>query len=174
MMVFLTGPRQVGKTTMNHRLLERLGGGQYFNYDVFEDRRVIESGAWDRRARMLVFDETHKMPGWKNWLKGVHDGKFADQKLLITGSARLDTFRKSGDSLAGRFLALRLHPISVREWCEQTDADPERALTHLLERGGFPEPCLAESPSDAERWRRQYFDGLVRADTDACRRWLDE
>ncbi len=94
----------------------------------------------------------------------MYDGKPAAQQLLVTGSARLDTFRQTGDSLAGRFFALRLHPISVREWCQQTGAKPEDALTHLLQRGGFPEPCLADTPEEAERWRRQYFDGLVRND----------
>jgi predicted AAA+ superfamily ATPase len=104
------------------------------------------------------------MPNWKSWLKGVYDGKHPQQQVLVTGSARLDTFRQSGESLAGRFFGLRLHPISVREWCQQTGATPQVALTHLLERGGFPEPCLATEPGQAERWRRQYFDGLVRND----------
>ncbi len=92
------------------------------------------------------------------------DGKPATQQLLVTGSARMDTFGQSGESLAGRFFGLQLHPISVREWCEQTGAAPDAALTHLLERGGFPEPCLAPDNEQAERWRRQYFDGLVRND----------
>jgi predicted AAA+ superfamily ATPase len=112
----------------------------------------------------LVLDEIHKMADWKSWLKGVYDGKPATQQLLVTGSARLDTFRQSGESLAGRFFGLRLHPISVREWCAETAATPADALTHLLERGGFPEPCLASDNDEAERWRRQYFDGLVRND----------
>jgi uncharacterized protein len=162
-MVFLTGPRQVGKTTLSRLLIEKLGG-QYLNYDVADDQRFIAQQKWNRRAPLLVLDEIHKMPNWKSWLKGVYDGKPAGQQLLVTGSARLDTFRQSGESLAGRFFGLRLHPISVREWCEQTGATPEDALTHLLERGGFPEPCLAVDNEEAERWRRQYFDGLVRND----------
>ena len=163
-MVFITGPRQAGKTTLSRALMAQTVGSQYLNYDVAEDRAVIERRQWSARAPLLVLDEIHKMPQWKSWLKGVYDGKPAAQQLLVTGSARLDTFRQSGDSLAGRFFALRLHPISVREWCEQTDASAEDALTHLLERGGFPEPCLAPSAQEAERWRRQYFDGLVRDD----------
>jgi len=167
-MVFVTGPRQSGKTTLSLALVATRdgvkGASQYLNYDVLEDRSVITQRLWDARAPLLVLDEIHKMPQWKSWLKGVYDGKPAAQQLLVTGSARLDTFRKTGDSLAGRFYALRLHPISVREWCEQTGAKPEDALTHLLQRGGFPEPCLADTPEEAERWRRQYFDGLVRND----------
>ena len=175
-MVFVTGPRQAGKTTMSKAILARAGGApdgktlldragsQYLNYDVAQDRAVIERQAWNQRSAILVFDEIHKMPLWKNWLKGVYDGKPNAQRILVTGSARLDTFRRSGDSLAGRFYSYRLHPISVREWCEHTQADPESALTHLLQRGGFPEPCLAENDNDAQRWRRDYFDGLVRND----------
>lgn len=162
-MVFLTGPRQVGKTTLSRLLIEK-SGGQYLNYDVANEQRIILAQQWSPRAPLLVLDEIHKMPNWKSWLKGVYDGKPAAQQLLVTGSARLDTFRQSGESLAGRFFGLRLHPLSVREWCEQTGAAPDAALTHLLERGGFPEPCLATDNNEAERWRRQYFDGLVRND----------
>ena len=162
-MVFLTGPRQVGKTTLSRALVAH-SGGQYLNYDVADDQRLIVQQRWSPRAPLLVLDELHKMPHWKNWLKGVYDGKPAAQQLLVTGSARLDTFRQSGESLAGRFFGLRLHPFSVREWCAQSGATPEAALTHLLERGGFPEPCLAATVEEAERWRRQYFDGLVRND----------
>ena len=162
-MVFLTGPRQVGKTTLSRQLIESQGG-QYLNYDVAADRSLIINQRWNPQTPLLVLDEIHKMPDWKAWLKGVVDGKPAAQQLLVTGSARMDTFRQSGESLAGRFFGLRLHPLSVREWCEQTGATPEAALTHLLERGGFPEPCLAPDNEQAERWRRQYFDGLVRND----------
>lgn len=162
-MVFLTGPRQVGKTTLSRHLVAQQGG-QYLNYDVPADRAMILHQRWSPQAPLLVLDEVHKMPGWKSWLKGVYDGKPASQQLLVTGSARLDTFRQSGESLAGRFFGLRMHPLSVREWCEQTGAQPDAALTHLLERGGFPEPCLAPDNEQAERWRRQYFDGLVRND----------
>ena len=162
-MVFLTGPRQVGKTTLSRQLIAQQGG-QYLNYDVPADRTLILNQRWSPQAPLLVLDEVHKMSDWKAWLKGVFDGKPASQQLLVTGSARLDTFRQSGESLAGRFFGLRLHPLSVREWCEQTGAAPDAALTHLLERGGFPEPCLATENEQAERWRRQYFDGLVRND----------
>lgn len=162
-MVFLTGPRQVGKTTLSRQLIAQQGG-QYLNYDVPADRALILHQRWNPQAPLLVLDEIHKMPDWKAWLKGVVDGKPTAQQLLVTGSARMDTFRQGGESLAGRFFGLRLHPISVREWCEQTGAAPDAALTHLLERGGFPEPCLAPDKEQAERWRRQYFDGLVRHD----------
>ena len=163
-MVILTGPRQVGKTTLSQKLLAEFDDAQYLNYDVPEHRRVLTARTWNKKARLLVFDEIHKMNGWKPWLKGVFDGRAEGQALLITGSARMDTFRQAGESLAGRYFKLRLHPISVREWCEQTGATAANALTHLLKRGGFPEPCLAAADEDAERWRNDYFSDLVRED----------
>ncbi|MFT4241788.1 MAG: ATP-binding protein [Acidovorax sp.] len=166
-LVFVTGPRQVGKTTLSRLLMQGIPA-QYLNYDVAADRAIIEQQSWRLDAQLLVLDEIHKMPQWKNWLKGVIDGKPAAQQLLVTGSARMDTFRQTGDSLAGRFHALRLHPLSVREWCTLAPTEapptPEEALTRLLERGGFPEPMLDPDPIEADRWRRQYIDGLVRED----------
>lgn len=163
-MVILTGPRQVGKTTLSRQLLAEFDDAQYLNYDVPEHRRVLTARTWNKSASLLVFDEIHKMSGWKPWLKGVFDGRAEGQALLVTGSARMDTFRQAGESLAGRYFKLRLHPISVREWCEQTGATADHALVHLLKRGGFPEPCLAATDEEADRWRIEYFSDLVRED----------
>ena len=165
-MVLVVGPRQVGKTTLCRHLLAGATPepAQYLNWDVPADRAVLQRQSWSPRTRLLAMDEIHKMPDWKNWLKGVVDGAQPGQQLLVTGSARMDTWRQSGDSLAGRYFSYRLHPISVREWCEQQGDAPSAALERLLIRGGFPEPCLAENPEDAERWRRQYFTDLIRED----------
>ena len=162
--VVLTGPRQVGKTTLSRQLMPSFGSAQYLNWDVLADRVVLQRQSWNPRAGLLVMDEIHKMSNWKAWLKGVSDGHLAGQALLVTGSARMETFRQAGDSLAGRYFAFRLHPISVREWCEQRGVDPATALDHLLERGGFPEPCLAADSIQADRWRAQYFTDLIRED----------
>jgi predicted AAA+ superfamily ATPase len=163
-MVLLTGPRQVGKTTLSQQLLAEFPGGQYLNFDVAAHRAVIQAQTWRHSAPLLVLDEIHKMPDWKNWLKGVVDGRAPGQALLVTGSARMDTFRQTGASLAGRYFRLRLHPLSVREWSEASEVSPQQALTHLLARGGFPEPVLASTEADAQRWRADYFAGLVRED----------
>ncbi len=161
-MVFLSGPRQVGKTTLAKALMDDYADAQYLNWDVPGDRRVLLAQSWSPRARLVVLDEVHKMRRWQAYLKGVFDGRAAGQALLVTGSARLDAFRQSGVSLAGRFFALRLHPISVRE--RRDESGTADALERLLERGGFPEPFLAENRDDADRWRNQYLDGLVRED----------
>lgn len=163
-LVVLTGPRQVGKTTLSQQLMEELPGSQYLNFDVIPHRIVIENQSWRQSAPLLIFDEVHKMPHWKTWLKGVFDGRAAHQRILVTGSARMETFRQGGDSLAGRYFRLRLHPISVREYVEQRGASPQAALSHLLARGGFPEPALAETDAQADRWRTTYFGDLIRED----------
>ena len=174
-LVFVTGPRQVGKTTLSQQLQNALAPAQYLNYDVEADRAQIQRMSWMPDAKLLVLDELHKMAGWKTWLKGVIDGRPLGQQQLVTGSARMDTFRQTGDSLAGRYLSWRLHPISVKEWCEfspqaqaGTPPSPDEALAHLLKRGGFPEPCLfdddALGDTNALRWRAQYANGLVRED----------
>jgi uncharacterized protein len=163
-LVLLTGPRQVGKTTLARQLMQGVAPSSCLNWDVAADRAVLIRQSWPLSSRLLVFDEIHKMPDWKAWLKGVVDGRPAGQSLLVTGSARMDTFRQSGESLAGRYLAWRLHPISVREWSTQQQVDAEVALQHLMVRGGFPEPCLAPDDAQAARWRAQYITDLVRED----------
>ncbi len=163
-MVLLTGPRQVGKTTLCRQVMTGFPPAQYLNWDVLGDRNILNRQSWNPNAGLLALDEIHKMPDWKNWLKGAVDGKPAGQALLVTGSARMETWRQSGDSLAGRYLAFRLHPLSVREWRDQQGGSAAAALARILERGGFPEPCLAEKTEDADRWRRQYFTDLIRED----------
>jgi uncharacterized protein len=162
--VLLTGPRQVGKTTLARQLMQHQRAAQYLNWDVAADRAVLLRQSWNPRADLLVFDEIHKMPQWKLWLKGVIDARPDGQALLVTGSARMDTFRQAGESLAGRYLPLQLDPVSVREWCAHRGCSADQALLHLIERGGFPEPCLANQPEDAQRWRRLYTTDLIRED----------
>lgn len=163
-MVLLTGPRQVGKTTLAKELMGSYRRPQYLNWDVVDDRRILVGQNWSTRADLLILDEIHKMPNWKDYLKGVFDGRSEGQSILVTGSARMETFRQSGESMAGRYFRVRLHPFSVREWIELTDAKPDDALDRLIEHGGMPEPFMAEDPIQSERWRQQYFTDLVRED----------
>jgi hypothetical protein len=159
-MVFLTGPRQVGKTHLALTLLKRYPNGVYLNYDNLKDRAIITGAAWLPAMELLVLDELHKMDGWKNFIKGIYDTRPSNQKILVTGSARLEAFRQSGDSLAGRYFSHRLNPLSVAEVPDPS----EKTIDALMSRGGFPEPFLAGTDLDADRWRMQYTDGLIRTD----------
>ena len=163
-LVVLTGARQSGKTTLARQLMNGFEPAQYLNWDVPTDRSLIVDHAWSPKARLLVFDEIHKMREWKTFLKGAWDGRSPGQAMLVTGSARMDTFRQGGESLAGRYYNWRLHPFSVRELIDTQGLSAEQALARLLERGGFPEPCLADSAVEADRWRAQYATDLIRED----------
>lgn len=159
-MVFITGPRQVGKTFLAQEISKGYRKTVYLNYDFFGDRDIIKKAGWLPDTELLIFDELHKMEGWKNYLKGVYDTRPVHLKIIVTGSARLDAFRNTGDSMAGRFFSHRLNPFSLVEISE----DNENVLERLLSRGGFPEPYLAETDDEANRWRMQYVDGLIRSD----------
>ena len=163
-LVILTGARQAGKTTLSHQFLADYLRAQYLNWDVPADRHIIASGAWSPRSGLVIFDEIHKMRDWKTFLKGAWDGRSTDQAMLVTGSARMETFRQGGESLAGRYFAWRLHPFSVREAVDSLGMRPTDALDRLLERGGFPEPFLAADNVTAQRWRNQYATDLIRED----------
>jgi len=159
--VFIVGPRQVGKTWLALEVRKRFDNTSYLSYDSFEDRQIIKDESWLQSTELLILDELHKMPGWKNYLKGVFDTKSKNLKILVTGSARLDMFRQTGDSLAGRFFTHRLLPFSISELQEDPiNNDIERFIT----RGGFPEPFLTKNEVEAKRWRNQYIDGLIRTD----------
>jgi predicted AAA+ superfamily ATPase len=160
-LVFIVGPRQVGKTWLAQEIGKQFDKTTYLNYDNFEDSQIIKNQSWLKSTELLILDELHKMPNWKNYLKGVFDTKPSTLKILVTGSARLDTFRQTGDSLAGRFFAHRLLPFTISEL---KDDFLSNDIDRFIERGGFPEPFFAESETDAKRWRNQYIDGLIRTD----------
>lgn len=159
-MVFLTGPRQVGKTWLAKSLMQDYKHPLYLNYDTPADLQIITKRSWARETDLIVFDEIHKMKKWKNYLKGLYDNKPETLHILVTGSARLDTFRHSGDSLVGRFFLHRLLPFALVELAKPTQSNEIRLMT----QGGFPEPYLAANDDDADRWRMQYAQGLIRFD----------
>jgi hypothetical protein len=154
-MVLLSGPRQVGKTTLARQLLR--GDRGYLNWDVPEHRERLLRGRMPATG-FWVLDEIHKHRGWRNLLKGLWDGRREGQKILVTGSARLDLVRRGGDSLQGRYHLLRMHPLSVAE----LGLDSAKELRDLMTLGGFPEPWFAGSAVKARRWSREYRTLLVR------------
>jgi predicted AAA+ superfamily ATPase len=161
-MVFVGGPRQVGKTTMAKEVLNGYPSGRYFNWDFDDDRQDILKKRWTTENTLLVFDELHKFPRWKNWIKGLYDVSRANHSFLVTGSARLDLYRRGGDSLLGRYHYWRLHPFSLDEIPEGLTA--LEAFQRLMSVGGFPEPFLDNDERAARRWRRERFDRVLRED----------
>jgi predicted AAA+ superfamily ATPase len=159
--VILSGPRQVGKTTLSKKLISSF---VYLNFDSSSDRNIIRKQEWDRDVQLIIFDELHKMKNWKSWIKGIYDTERIPPSLLVTGSARIETMRKGGDSLAGRFFSYRLHPLSVKEICQFLNENPKNALDNLISLGGFPEPYLKGKESFAKRWRRTHVDTIIRQD----------
>lgn len=159
-MVFVGGPRQVGKTWLGKTVISDVRA--YLNYDIAPHRAAIlkrelpPTGAW-------FFDEIHKYRGWRNYLKGLYDQFGPKQRILVTGSARLDLYRFGGDSLQGRYFYLRLHPLSFGELGGTSAND----LSDLLALSGFPEPFLGGSESEARRWSLVYRERLVREEVTA-------
>ena len=159
-MVLLGGPRQIGKTTLSLHLLgardKRHPG--YLNWDDPRTRPGLMRGELPGGQRLVVLDEIHKFPRWRNLVKGLYDTRGESVALLITGSARLDHYRKGGDSMQGRFHHYRLHPFSLPEL---STALSRGDLDQLFEYGGFPEPLLAGNSRTWRRWQRERMDRVV-------------
>jgi predicted AAA+ superfamily ATPase len=165
-MVFVAGPRQVGKATLARSLPGADAG--YLNRDVAEHREHILAGELPV-SKLWVFDEIHKYKRWRNFLKGVYDGRRAGQRILVTGSGRLDLYRFGGDSLQGRYHMLRMHPLSAAELGLTTTS----RLLDLLKLGGFPEPYFSGSEIEARRWSREYRSRMVHEDVASLERVQD-
>jgi predicted AAA+ superfamily ATPase len=178
-MVFVAGPRQVGKTTLAHRILETRSSGLYLNWDNREHRRSIREAQWPSEPSLVVVDEIHKWRGWKRWIKGEFDVNRDRIHFLVTGSARLDVYRRGGDSLQGRYHHYRLHPLSLAEMAAtpSSRSHPEPGteirfpklvtkdhVDALMEFGGFPEPLLAANRRTLRRWQKQRVDRFLRED----------
>lgn len=161
-MVFIGGPRQVGKTTLSKHYQSDFTKSEYFNWDVDEDRQNLLKKQWDQNDELVIFDEIHKFPRWKQWIKGVYDIKPPHQTYIVTGSARLDVYRRGGDSLMGRYHYWRLHPFTIDEL--PTGIDKKEGFQRLLEIGGFPEPFILGDEREARRWRRERFDRILKED----------
>ncbi|HLD21329.1 MAG TPA: AAA family ATPase [Patescibacteria group bacterium] len=157
-MVFVGGPRQVGKTTIARQLLGKQTDG-YLNWDIAQHRERILQHQWST-ADLWIFDEIHKYKKWRDLLKGLYDQYHTEKQILVTGSAHLGFYRYGGDSLQGRYHYLRLHPLSVAELKITSQKD----FLELLTLGGFPEPFFSGSALAAKRWSREYRTRLLEED----------
>lgn len=160
-MILLSGPRQCGKTTLSKNIFSSF---DYFNYDSEDDRASIKNKHWRRDVQAILLDEIHKMPSWKEWLKGVYDTEKSPPRLFVTGSAKLETFRKVGDSLAGRYFHYHLYPLDIQELVKNNNMSAEEAFSSLMRFSGFPEPLLKGNDRFFRRWQKTHLDIILRQD----------
>ncbi|MEK6700243.1 MAG: AAA family ATPase [Nitrospirota bacterium] len=176
-MVFVGGPRQVGKTTLCRSIIaEHFRSHAYFNWDNRTDRKAITASSWPGDAELLIFDELHKYRQWKRFIKGEYDKLKDTYTFLVTGSARLDLYRRGGDSLQGRYHYYRLHPFTLAEAtgiAYQTSVQHELpigqgyhqdTLDTLDTFGGFPEPLMKQNSRQLRRWHNEKIERMVRED----------
>ena len=183
-MLFVSGPRQVGKTTIARQLGAVFPVGAYFNWDNPSHRAEILDGVEEIASRVgldrllaekpfCAFDELHKYRHWRDFLKGFFDVYEDRVHVLVTGSAHLNVFKRAGDSLMGRYFPYTLHPLSVAECAgaraveslahppHRIDEDQWQALWRY---GGFPEPFLKADNRFYTRWRKLRTEQLLRED----------
>ncbi|MEA3333874.1 MAG: AAA family ATPase [Pseudomonadota bacterium] len=196
-MRFIAGPRQAGKTTMAKLFLQSQAGSAGSLYYNWDNRKIRDTYLKNNHffatdiynvppgedgKRWLCMDEIHKYPGWKNILKDFFDSYEEKVKFIITGSARLDMMRQSGDSLSGRYFNFRLNPVSLLEFSGANFTAPsadasdmfrakldsprylQEELLALLEFSGFPEPLGSGTKRFQRRWKSAYFDTLIKED----------
>lgn len=159
-MTFIGGPRQVGKTTFALSYLPEPNERHpaYLNWDDLSTRKALIRGELPPNEACIVLDEIHKFARWRNLVKGFYDTRKSQTSFIITGSARLDYYSKSGDSLQGRYHYYRLHPFSAVEIVQ----NPSRSdYQTLLRFGGFPEPCLRSEEKFWRRWQRDRLHRVI-------------
>lgn len=190
-MAFVSGPRQCGKTTMAKMMLKERESGNYYSWDEVKFRRqwkidpntLLPTPLKNQLKPLVIFDELHKAKLWKRDLKGLYDTSDDSADILVTGSARLNVYRKGSDSLLGRYYLFRLHPFSVNEllhgssWKhpndllpflfsnkEKTDQKAQVILETLLQFGPFPEPLFSKQPNILNLWQRNRLEKIIRED----------
>jgi predicted AAA+ superfamily ATPase len=162
-MIFIGGPRQVGKTTLSLNYLQPSSSKNphYLNWDRVSDKSLILKDQIPLTSKTIVFDEIHKYKKWRSLVKGLHDKYGDEHRIIVTGSARLDYFSKGGDSLLGRYRFFRLHPFSLAE----LNKNPTKAdLALLIKFGGFPEPLFSQDENEHRIWQRNRMQQVVNED----------
>ena len=183
-MIFLSGPRQAGKTTVSLMAKEFTSQFSYLNWDNLDHRKIVLEGVksvagfagLDKltlEEPIIVFDEIHKYSKWKTFLKGFFDTYKEKVKIIVTGSSRLDIYKKGGDSLMGRYFPYRLHQLSIAELqrfelsgkeINEPFQSKSNDFEKLLKNGGFPEPFIKNDPKFLNRWKTLRQEQLIRED----------
>lgn len=183
-MAFLIGPRQVGKTTISKHIRSQFKESIYLNFDSLEDRKLIMSGqnfiekilpttVLRSEKPLVIFDEIHKHPDWKNYVKGFFDLYKDFFSIIVTGSARLDVYQSGGDSLMGRYFQYHIYPLTVTELTNTEvpikefrapKVTSEEDFSNLYKYGGFPDLYLNHSDQFSNLWHETRFKQLFRDD----------
>ncbi|MCK5510473.1 ATP-binding protein [Candidatus Parcubacteria bacterium] len=189
-MVFLAGPRQAGKTTLTKEIAQNFKNNFYFNWDILSNKKILIKNPTffeninriDNSKPFIIFDEIHKYKNWKNYLKGIYDEFFQEYLFLISGSGRLDTYQKGGDSLAGRYLMFHLFPFTISELSAKKRlfsnfikdpisnfqinnlATTRKNWKKLFELSGFPEPFAKNKKTFWTKWTKNYTNQIIRED----------
>ena len=188
-MAFISGPRQVGKTTCAKSIAQTQSAE--FIYKNWDDKNFRRDWTKDPASSVstskdkelfVIFDEIHKAKLWKRDLKGVFDLHSQNMQILVTGSARLNIFKKGGDSLLGRYIPFRLHPFSMGELCHKNPTeDVSVVIDQIFNRnkhslgdrgvyerlftfGGFPSPYSRASNQYLNIWHHERVEKLIRED----------
>lgn len=160
--LLISGPRQCGKTTLAKMISKN---HDYINFDNVKDRLILQEQSWDRKKQYIIFDELHKKTKWKSWLKGIFDSEGIPPGLIVTGSAKLDIYKKAGDSMAGRYFSFRLAPLSLKELCQNASSNTKKnIMNRLLLYSGFPEPYLSANQTFYNLWEKTHIDSIIRQD----------
>jgi len=187
-MVFVAGPMQAGKTFLTKMIAQKFTNSYYFNWDIIDEKRkLIENPSFyeninlkDDSTPLVIFDELHKFPDWKNYLKNVFDRDKDNFKFIVSGSGRLDLFQKGGDSLAGRYLLFHLWPFTLAE-LSGSNLNFEKFIKNPLKinlkkntsiqiwedlklYSGFPDPYLQKDARFYKIWSNTYKKQLLRED----------
>jgi uncharacterized protein len=148
-MAFISGPRQCGKTTLAKSLLKERHSGNYYNWDETKFRRLWTKNpsaiipTKSKKTSVVVLDEIHKAKLWKRTLKGVFDTLENPLDIIVTGSARLNVYKKGSDSLLGRYFHFRLHPFTLGEISNASKVAPDIFLDTLFNRSLHPKKWLS-------------------------------
>ena len=162
--VALLGPRQVGKNTLAHELLEThdaiyLDLERPSNLARLSDAEMYLSQHLDR---LVILDEVHRLPELFRTLRGRidqarRDGK-GEGRYLLLGSASMELMNQSSESLAGRVAYKEMPPVLASE------RGTEMARETLWSRGGFPRSLLARSDRASRQWRDDFITTYLERD----------